>query len=563
MVAEQTLTPTPADVDSSAPTSPAAVPAMPWRSALGIGAATAVAYALTLSSVPALTSDSMEYLYEIEHGGLALYHPHHLAYNAVGRVWLNLLGALGLGGDALPRVELLNALFGGLAAALVWTLLRYRARVTPVVALAATVGAAFSFGVWFYSVSIEVYLLPLALLLATLLVLTSPRLTLPTMVAVGVLNGAAVVAHQVNVLFAAVVVVVAIHRVDRRTALARLAAYGAAAAGAVIAAYGAVLALVVKPGSPGEAGDWFTAYARDPQYWYFTAKAPFLAAVGFGRSLVGGHFVFRFDRVRSWAPTAFKGNSLDDGAFLSRHIPPVAAGLLVVLAVVGVVLLLWTVGRGLLSWRYRPQPARRLGRPLVAWLIAYSIFFTFWNPTNPEFWIPQATVLWMLAAVLVPTGPRRRPKLALVIAAAAVGLANLFGTILPATSATNDIEAVRYAAVGRQVGGGDLVILDRSHECFGYALRFTHATPVAADSAFSYVVTLKDPSLPTPGALVDQAARALEAGHKVAVDADLVDAPSTTTATSIGKAFVARFGDRWRTVVVPGTPGDWYIIDGR
>src|SRR5262245_56316006 len=247
-------------------------PAVPWRSALAIGAAAAVAYALTLSSVPALTHDSLNYLDNIRTGGMALYHPHHLAYNAVARVWLNLLGALGLGGDALHRVELLNSLFGGVAAALVWTLLRHQAKAGPRAALAATAGAAFSFGVWFYSVSVEVYILPLVLLLATLLVLTGPRLTRPTMAAAGVLNGLAVVAHQINVLFAVVVVVVAVHGVDRRTARARLAAYGTAAAGVVAAAYGAVLGLVVRPagrptGSRGTPSHRATgASARRPRW---------------------------------------------------------------------------------------------------------------------------------------------------------------------------------------------------------------------------------------------------------------------------------------------------------
>src|SRR5262245_12077545 len=347
-------------------------PAVPWRSALAIGAAAAVAYALTLSSVPALTHDSLNYLDNIRTGGMALYHPHHLAYNAVARVWLNLLGALGVGAGAACRVELLDSLFGGAAAALVWTLLRSRAKAGPGAALAATAGAAFSFGAWFYSVSVEVYILPLVLLLATLLVLTGPRLTRPTMAAAGVLNGLAVVAHQINVLFAVVVVVGAVHGVDRRTARARLAAYGTAAAGVVAAAYGAVVGLVIRPGSPGEATDWFTRYAQSSGNWRFSPKAPLEAAVGFSRSLLGGHFAFRFGRVRSAAASAFAGKSLDDEAFLSRHIPPSVAGLLAVAAVTGAVLLLWTVVRGLRDRASRPEPARRLVRPLVAWLVTYA-----------------------------------------------------------------------------------------------------------------------------------------------------------------------------------------------
>lgn len=546
----------------SAPPAPA--PAVPWPGALAVGGVAALVYGLTRSAVPALTHDSLNYLVNIQTGGYALYHPHHLAYNAVARAWLNALGAVGLGGDPLPRVEVLNSLFGGVAVALVWTLLRLRARLTPGLALAATAGAAASFGVWFYSVSIEVYVLPLALLLATLLVLTRPRLTLPTMAAVGVLNGLAVVAHQVNVLFAAVVVVVAVHRVDRRTAGARLAAYGAAAAAVVAGAYGAVLALVVRPGSPGEAADWFTRYAQSSGYWHVTPKAPLLAAVGFSRSLVGGQFAFRFGAVRDRMASAFPGKSLDDEAFLVRHLSPAAAGLLIAAGVTGAALLFWMLGRGSLRRRDLPDPARRLARPLVAWLVAYAVFFLFWEPTNVEFWIPQATVLWLLAAVLA-SGRRdpasaRRGALVLAVAACAVGLANLVGTVLPATSAANDIYAVRYRALGEAVGRGDVVVVDRPHLGVGYAVRYTEATPLAADS-FSYIVSLEHTRAPEADELADRAARALRDGHRVAVDADLVDAPSDPTAAHAGTVFAARFGSRWHLVDVPGAPAGWYLVD--
>ena len=203
MAAQRTAAHVPVD-DHAAPRAAAPASPTPWRGALAVGA---VAAALVRADA-VVGSRTHPRLAELrrQHRDrrFALYHPHHLAYSALARAWLNLLGAVGLGGDPLPRVEALNALFGGVAIGLVWALLRHRARVAPGVALAATAGAATSFGVWFYSVSVEVYVPPLTLLLATLLILTTPRPTLPAMAAVGVLNGLAVLAHQSNVLFAAV-----------------------------------------------------------------------------------------------------------------------------------------------------------------------------------------------------------------------------------------------------------------------------------------------------------------------------------------------------------------------
>jgi hypothetical protein len=544
---------------------------------LAVASISGLTYWSTLSAVPALTHDSAGYLMAIEAGGKDLFHPHHLAYNALARGWLETLDALGIGGDPLRLVELMSAVVGAGATALVWTILRLRAQLPRPLAAAGTAGAALSYGFWFYSVSVEVYLLPLAFLLAAFLVLTGERQSVRTMVALGALNGAAVVAHQVNVLFALVVAIVVARRIDRTRYLRRIGVYAGTATAVVGVAYGSVLAFAIRPGSLREAADWLTRYAQEGGYWHITPSASLEAAAGFGRALVGGHFAFRLDAVRSPVESLFPGKSLEDETYLVRNLPAPLAVALLAATLVGAGILLTIVIRGIARRRSLPPPAGRMLAPLVTWLAVYSALFVVWEPLNPEFWIPQATALWMIAAVMAAspgteTAPAtqattmpgeepstgRAPRL-LVAAAAAIGFVNLVGTILPATAAHNDIYAVRYEALAELVDADDLVVVDHPHLGVGYTGRFTAAEAVVV-SEYTWVVGADDPAAPPLGDVVDRLERSLAAGNRVAIDAHLLLQPTGQAAARAGRELAARYADRWRYVEVPGALG-WCVVD--
>lgn len=561
------------DADATGESALAPSPPRAGREAAVVGAAAAAVYLLTLSAVPALTHDSLGYQLAIQAGGDALWHPHHLVYNALARGWLDVWQALGVD-DPLVALESLNAVIGGCVVALIWLVLRDRARLPLGVCAAGTTGAAASYGLWFYSVSIEVYVLPLALLLATLLVLTTPVLSVRTMLGVGTVNGLAVITHQVNVLFALVVLAVVMRGADRSTALRRLAAYGASAAATVGVAYAAVLTFAIEPRSMREAGDWLTSYAQSGGYWHLRPTAPIHALAGAARALVGGHVAYRFEPVREWMHSTFTDRSLDDEEFLVRDLPIAGAVVLAVLAVGGAGLLAAVVVRGVQRRREIPEPAAAVLRALAVWVAVYTAFFVVWEPSNPEFWIPQVTAVWMLAAVLstVPsrrgdsdTTPlpvrgtaRRRWPVALTAAAIAVGTANLFGTIHPATDADNDVYAVRYRALGDVLQPADVIVVDRPHLGLGYAERYTDAR---ARAVYDYRIRVspEPPNDISPEELVDDLDHELGAGHTVAIDAVLVVRP-TSRATRAGAALRERYADSWRVLDVAGA-ADWYLVE--
>jgi hypothetical protein len=559
------------------------------RETLPIWVVAFVVYTLTLSSVPALTHDSLTYLQSIADGGIGLWHPHHLVYNAISAAWLRLVRSFGVVSDGLKVVAWVNSALGATCAVLCYALLRDRARAGRMLALAGMLGAAVSFGLWFYSVSVEVYVLPLTLLLAAVYVLLSPRLSTRHVLAVGLLNGFAVLGHQVHVLFGTVVLFVLLSKY-RQVGMATLRrwvlVYAAAAAAVVVTGYGLVMLLVVKPHSAAEANSWFTRYAGNDEFWVAPGPSTLpRAAFGVSRAIVGGHFLFRFGWVRDRLASAMPGKSLTDESFLVRHLWPGLALVLVVTAVVGGVLLVGVLVRGIRRRRDVPAPARALLVALLAWLVTYTLFFLLWEPTNVEFWIPQVTCLWLVAAALcvrapAPEGapvpepgpaeadaPAGRPWLrtdrwpaVLLAAAILVGVTNLAGSILPAVDTANDVYAYRYKALGKVVGEGDAVVVDRPYLTTGYNRRHTGALAIPGEPYSATVGPIDPADLFSAESVLFQVQYVLDQGHRVAVEPELVDDPASEEGEETGELLRTAYGHRWYRVE-PSPGVEWLVID--
>lgn len=512
---------------------------------------TFILFALTRSDNLALTHDSLTYLADIEAGGARLFHPHHLLYNAAAALWLSAGQLLGLASHASSAVALLNSAFGAFAAGVFHALLRHRTRVPRRLAVCATIGASVSFGFWFYSVSVEVYLLPLLFLLVTLYSVLAPNLTHRRVFVVGLLHGVAMLGHQIHVLFG-LVLIAALWLRRTNTAFSFKRAIGLYVAGGaivVLAGYGAVLLAVIRPSNLADAWTWFTLYAQGESYWAgLSVSALAKAAMGLSRALVGGHFAFALPSVQEAMTAAFPGKSLVDEAFLVRGLPTYALYLLFAGGTLfGLGFAAVTV-RGVLRRRQMSAEARPLAQLAALWIGIYSAFFLFWQPYNVEFWIPQATALWMLLALLwtdtsqPPTGASRASTF-IGLMAALLFIVNLFGVILPATNTANDVYAQRYELLAGQIAEGDLVLVDHPHVGIGYARRLTNAEPISLLSPFQ---TDDPPSVEQAGAtLIRRVENALQDGHKVFIEPSLMTLDDGMDDGKVAQQLNTHFGSRW------------------
>lgn len=500
------------------------------------GAAALGFYLLSRTPNLALAHDAAGYLAVIVEGtGADLAHPHHLLYHPVAKLWLVLLRSVGLGGDPALAVASLNSVAGAVCVGLVVALLRHRGGASRALAAAGAASAAVSFGLWFYSACVEVYIIPLAFLLGALYVALGP-LTWRRAVAVGILHGLAMVFHQVHVLFGVVVLAVWWREGGARSNLRWVGGYIAAGTVVVALAYGTALAVAVRPASVEEAWTWFTLYAQDSEgYVSGLSVGTFAKAmVGFTRSVVGSHFAFAMPVVQGLIERVFPDKILTDETFLVAGLPGWVPPVLVGLSVVATLLGLGLVVR---AARSPKLPASGLRTGLWAWVGVYAAFFLFWDPFNVEFWIPQTTALWMLLALrLVQTessAPRRFPSWG-VLAGMAVLLAviNGVGTIGPASDPDNDAFAYQLKPLDGRLREGDLLVVDRAHIIEYYAaLRFGVETVGLAEA-------VREGGPKAGAASVDAAVRQVRgSGRTVALARDVFD-PKPTTVAVVGPGVI-------------------------
>jgi hypothetical protein len=424
----------------------------------------AAVYLLTLTGNHGEAEDGVRYAIDVRDGTPeALSNSAHLAYGWLNWSVYNGLRALGYGGGPLGTMQVVNALLGGMGLGLLWALVRDAVPGrTAAFGACATLGAGF--GYWFYSGEAEVYVLSSVLLIAALALAVRAALdpSVARFALLGLAMGAAVLGHNTNVLFAVValaVLFVARRELSPRAALTRLAACAGAAAAVVVPAY--ALAAWAQGLHGSEVTDWLAGLSQSDslgEWGNVSASAVPKAAIGAGRALVGGHFLFGIV-PRDVAADLLPGKLLREEYFMTRGWPSGAAVALLVPAA----LVLAGVLVGLAGWLRRPRLAgaqRALVVLCVAWLCAYVPFFAWWEPANAEFWISA----WVPGAILVALGivhaTGRRAPVAIAVFAGALFAVNLAGSLLPLHRSSDDYWRVRLAWYERNATGRDLVVVD-------------------------------------------------------------------------------------------------------
>ena len=490
-------------------------------------------YGVTLSPNLSAAHDSITYINTIEVGSQdqGWFHPHHLLYSPVAAAWLGLWRYLGVEGSSVDVVTTLNALFGALSVSIFYLLLRRRLSLSSAAALVGTALMTFSYGVWFYSTTVEVYVIPLFFLLWAFYLLTAGRISGIRAGLVGAISGLAVLFHQVHILFAIVVLAaLVLRRKHLSTSLPKALSYCfLSMAAMVLIPYGLVMFGVLGLDSAGAAWQWLTTYARDPQFW----NAPGLsslpkAAVGFGRSLVGAHFIFGISQLQGAAGSAFGANWLADEAFLVRNLTPTVAVALLGLAAVFVLSSLAALVYGLRKRRSLPPDLRILLGLTALWFAVYAAFFLLWEPFNPEFWIPQSVCWWLALLILwsrrltpVPEnsagsghgqetdsnkeasgGPsaqnaipwRRKSWLGLAALALLLLAINFAGSIRWLMDQGNDYYAVKTTVLAANAGPGDLIVIGRGWILKHYLERSSDAQVLVLSDLYRGAPDPKDSS---------------------------------------------------------------------
>lgn len=464
-------------------------------------------FCCTLAANFSAPHDSIGYLNGII-SGEHLGHPHHLLYHFSAHYWLMATQYLFPGIKDYYLVEVFTALCGSGCITIVFAFFRRRFGLSMPVALLNTSVIVFTYGVWFYSVNIEVYASSMVLVLWALYLLTRPGFGKGDVWKVAVLHALAILYGEFHILLTVVILYKLWKERQRLGFLPALATYAGIGIVLVGGMYYWLGWYVEGHNSLAEWTGWIKGYTTHANYWHpLGLQTPVSVATGFTHAFIGGHFLLEIPGVSDAIDQSLAAHSLADEAFLARHIDGVTAILLTVLTIFLAACMLLLVVRFIRKYKTLRSRFGTVTSPLLICGLAYTAFFCVWEPEILEFWIFQTILFWLLMLGTLPaTGfPFRLPALGGTVAlSASLLLVNYFGSIRWLRDLEHDLYYVEVRPLEKTATGKDLILQHKEWVFKDFLVYFTRAdvqnTP-AADSA---------------RAAVDQAVSAsLSAGGKV------------------------------------------------
>lgn len=446
-------------------------------------------FIITLVNNFSASHDSIHYLNDIVKGE-NLFHQHHLLYHFLANKWMTFwMGFFGCGTYAeegllfrRPHyvIESFTALWGSSVLTMVYLFFRNRFYLTRNACWLGTSVVAFSYGVWFYSVNVEVYMPPLFFILLCLYILTSKDFGKSDTWKIAILHSLAILFHQVNILFAIVMLYVLIRNrvfasVFKYTAIGLLITGGTYfIAGWVVMGNDSVSSWV----------HWMQGYTVGNGYWQpLSAKTPVNVLTGFGHAFIGGHFIFKIPAIEQYLQQSLQSHGLGDEIFLASNISSNTAWVLVVIAGIFAILLIILAIKFI--GRYRSMKMHfRVIDPLLVCLVVYSVFFCFWMPEILEFWILQMVIVWLLLIGMLPLIKfpfRFRQNAGLIILAFSLFCINFFGSLRWLQDGKNDWYLAETKKIATSVTPGDVIVVENEWILKDYLRYFTLATVIATD----------------------------------------------------------------------------------
>jgi len=414
-------------------------------------------YLLSLTSNFTGPHDSMAYLQMLkqkEH----LWHPHHLLYHELTYYWLHLLKYFFPGHEDYFLVESFSSCFGAGTVAIVYLFFRRRFHLPILTSWIGTGIVGFSYGVWFYSINVEVYAPSLFFTIACLYQLTRREWNAQAVWLTALFHSLAILFHQMNILLIPVVLYKIFEQRKNIFVLKSIFWYGLT--GLVLVGGTYFLAGRFGEGHTDVKGwmAWMEGYTTSDNYWRSLSwKTPLLAGTGFSHTILGGHFIFRIG-MEKWITSLLHAHSLRDEFFLVRNMTQGFGRFLFLLSLILFALTLYLLVRFLSRLRGITRNYYYIILPLILYFTIYSFYFLFWVPEILEFWIGQCIVFWLL--IIGSYQPvTRRLNILLGFILILVVFINFAGSIRPMQDLNNDIGYVRIQKVRELAAPNDVVLV--------------------------------------------------------------------------------------------------------
>jgi putative effector of murein hydrolase LrgA (UPF0299 family) len=346
----------------------------------------------------------------------ALLYPNHLVYNLAGFLAWKATAALGLEWRALFVLQMMNALFAAGGVLLVWQILTGLTGPARHSLWGAILFAGSSQW-WRFATDADAYIPSVFFLLLTYrLLFSAPR---PRPFAAGVAQGAAMVFHQLALLFlpAAIAGILAQRHSDERSdagkdKLLTNAKFGSTALAITSFAYIAAFRVAQPPGGISELWNWITHHSQDSAFTFSLWHGIRFSLRGTMRLFFGG----RVNQV--WPDLVTLACAIGFCTILGFLLYYGARAMKEAMAMRPDRIL-----PDLRSWLSGNPP------PLLIWIVIYAAFLTFWLPQNTfyrMFYLPPLVFLLVTA----PVWRRDRIRI-LALMAASVCIWNFTASVYP------------------------------------------------------------------------------------------------------------------------------------
>ena len=469
---------------------PDSMPVSPLILQAGVVLVSFILYMSTLSKHFSEGEDSAWYVQDVTAPSsvVELFHPNHLLYNAVNHLIYKLCQFVGYQGNACLPMQVTNAAAGALALGLMLRILG-RLNVESRLALAWVGVTAVCYGFWSYSVQPEIYLMPLPPLLICidqLIKLSDGRFSYKTFALIGFFGAIATLLHQQHVLaLVAFTIAAAVIGFSCRSE----DSIGRVLIGMVILCLTAAVLvgvpyLTVAIGVNGlrdvEAiASWSKGHGRNGMWVPWSNRNFLKSFVGFGRTVVGGHFLFGVSAFNQFVSRVFPKNLMIEERFIGQHLPVATLVCCLIASLTAFLSTLAVIGSMLFPVQTESKSPRRSQSAFIVislLIVEYYLFNTMWEPMNIEYWIVLIPVVGIAIALLQSHRPgARRMWFAVAILMLSLFVANGLGSILPQTRRDMDYwyQANRYLIENAKPG--DIVITDDGWICRQYLKMFSDA----------------------------------------------------------------------------------------
>lgn len=417
-----------------------------------------VVYLLTLTSNFTAPHDSMAYLNMLrtEKG---LWHPHHLLYHVSSKYWLHFWKMIFPSVEDYKIIESYSSVWGAAGLGMVFIFFRRRFSLTTLSSWLCTAVVAFSYGIWFYSANVEVYMPALFFTMLSLYIMGRKEWSSRQVWAIGVVHSLAILFHQMNILLTPVILYKIISQRKNIYVFKSFFWYGLT--GLVLVGGFYFLGGWVIEGNKN-AGDWITwirGYTETNEYWQpLSMKTPVLASMGFLRTIVGGQFIFQVGATEESIGNFLKVHALQDEAFLVKGLSPGLVWTALILSIILGALMVILLVKFITKFREHMRTWKQAIVPLLLYVIIYSLYFFFWMPEILEFWLGQCIICWLL--LLGTYRPVKRLNVVAGSIAALLFIINFTTSIRPMRNIHNDIGYARIEKLSHTAAAGDLTVVE-------------------------------------------------------------------------------------------------------